>query len=233
MASALSLKGIQAAYVTIALASSTVFAQTNVQTPAQIGPLRVMEDGESLVGTTSWASTGQPPALAVAIDIPRSSGPAKRLYISPYAHGLAIEYDGLVEFWTEKVSFHNNFRTTGGKAPEVWVGDPLDTGGVLLQGKQNFQVVNGMPVITGEWSEIVAQRFNETSHGDMRYIVRGSQDKHEFRGGPGGAEIVYASIGPQGLIVNGVNVMTELAYLKSKIAAMEQGGGPVCPPPPE
>jgi hypothetical protein len=230
----------------ILLLASLVSISASAQTFQQ-GPFSIKPDTESLAGITSWAD-GRPVADAIMYEVPQLDGTKRKLYITPYAHGLCIEYDGVVEFWTEKVSFHNNFRRGGGRAPEVWIGDPLDMGGLLLQGMQTLRkdaagtyVVNpetGNPYVDAHWTEIVSRSFANdagggNSHGDIRYIVRGVQDKHEWRGGPRNAEVVYGAIGPQGLVVNGVNVLTELAALKHRLDSMEQANNQVGPTKPE
>ena len=209
------------------------FAQeTTLTTPTTIGPVQVREDSESLL-SASWATTGKPVAKALVYDVPRATLGAERLYITPYAHGLGIEYAGLIEVWSTKFSIHNNFRYDSiPKSPQLWVGNPLDTGGFSVWGEQEFTVVGGLPVVTNQWIEIASQTFLEQSHGDIRYIVRGENDKHEFRGGLKGSEQIYGSIGPQGLVINGVNYTTLIASLKGRLDALEQGG-PVCPPPTE
>ena len=215
------------------LFAGACFAQeTNLTTPATIGPVQVREDTDSLL-SASWATTGKPAAKALVYDVPKESIGIERLYITPYAHGLGIEYAGLIEVWSTKFSIHNNFRYDSiPVAPQLWVGNPLDSGGVSVQGMQDFTVVNGLPVVSNQWSEIVSQTFLGGSHGDMRYIVRGGNDKHEFRGGLSGSELIYGSIGPQGLVINGVNYTTLIASMKSRLDALEQGG-PVSPPPTE
>lgn len=174
------------------------------------------------LAAASWANTGKPPAQAFRFDVPRDTTGFEPFLITPYQHGVCIEFAGLVECWTEMWSFHNNFRYgTVAVAPQVWFGDPLDMGGIMIQGNQVFHVENGIPVIDEWYSSIICQRFQETSHGDLRLIVRGAGDGFQFRIGAPNAETVACEIDANGIHVDGVNLVTKIEELETRIAALE------------
>lgn len=102
------------------------------------------------------------------------------LYVVPYSYGWAIDYKGVVEFWVDSLSVHNNNRggtTPWGNPAELWIGNNTDTGGLLLRGVQEF---DQQGVEVNAYGEISSRRFGGASHGDLRYVVKGQEDAHEW-----------------------------------------------------
>ena len=232
------------------------FAQeTNLTTPATIGPVQVKPDTES-ISSFDWSTAGMPVASAFVMDVPRTpiyGGGSEKFFVRPYPHGLSLEYAGLVEWTTEKFSLRTNFRyfsllpKTYGNGVQFFVGDRLDTGGLYIQpvgtlrvDSNNEYVIEpetGQPYLDNKAIEFTARTFRGQEEGgldagDIHFIARGATRKFQFKGGPKTSEAIYAEIGPDGLIVGGVNYTTLIASLKSRLDALEQGG-PVSPPPTE
>ena len=216
--------------------------ETNIVPPAVIGPVSIKTDTES-ISSIDWSNAGQGVTFAYRQDIPKLSGGSESFWIRPYPHGLSLEYAGLVEWMAEGYSLRYNFRyahllpKTYGNGAALYVGDRLDTSGLLIQPTGTLRVdennayvtdpETGQPYLDNKAVEFVARTWRGGhmggfEAGDIRFIVRGFTKKFEFLAGPNGAETSYAEIGPQGLIVGGVNYTTLIASLKSRLDALEQ-----------
>lgn len=116
-------------------------------------------------------------------------------FITPYNAGMAIEFKGVVECWVEEWSIHNNNRGGGalGEPAMLWIGDNKDLGGLRLSGVTDLAE-------TTIYVEIVSERFDNTSHGDMRFIVRNTTDAFSFRSGAVGADAAVATITGTGAV---------------------------------
>jgi hypothetical protein len=153
---------------------------------AQSGEARLELDGDGDVfshAASSWMEEAGPQArLRVSRSEPDDRG-GRHFLIGPYRYGMAIEYDGVVECWVEEWSIHNHAKGEGHNRPaRLWVGNNEDTGGLFLSA---VDVDDG----STRYAEIVAQRFNHESNGDMRFVVRDADADHfSFRFGPPHAE---------------------------------------------
>ncbi len=123
-------------------------------------------------------------------DIPDPDG-AQHFIITPYRYGVALEYRGTIETWSAAFSIHNHAELYPDQGGVLWVGDNLDTGGVMVTAKTGQE----------EYGSVTVQKFSRQSGGDLRFVVRGAGDGFEFRAGPDGQERVGARVSAQGQIV--------------------------------
>src|SRR3954462_4298710 len=102
--------------------------------PSKNGLVAIEEDGA--YGVTSWTGsrrwTKQPPMrLRISRRGPDVRG-GLHFMILPYEHGMAIEYNGVVEGWTQEFSIHNNAQNGQRQGAILWVGNEDDTGGLRI-----------------------------------------------------------------------------------------------------
>lgn len=228
------------------LFAGACFAQeTNLAIPATIGPVSIRPDTESL-SAFDWSAHNQPVVPAFRMDIPKVGGGSEPFFIRPYPYGLSSEYAGLWEVMVDAFSIRKNFRYTHllpknhGLGAALYVGDRLDTGGLWIQPIGTLRVdandqyvmdpTTGQPYLDNKAVRIMVRAWTNADGGDLELITAGPDSRTIFRGGYDYVE--YGSIGPQGLIVGGVNYTTLIASLKSRLDALEQGG-PASPPPTE
>jgi hypothetical protein len=128
---------------------------------------------------------------AVTIDDahPPSSTPNKNFMIVPYTAGMAMEYPGLLETWTEEFSVHNNQQRCAidglcDTGAHLWVGDVHDHGGILATAYDVASSDNTTIDRSQSFVSITAQTFQGGSHGDMLFALRDSQDNFRFQFGP-------------------------------------------------
>lgn len=152
------------------------------------------DDGTDSVGRSQLAdnyflgNADYGPALRI-----KNPSDSKYFWITPYRYGMGVEYDGTLEFWVVDFSVKGNPRSTVGHPipPRFWVDDNLDLGGLRMSG-----VVNAGQTV--QYNEIVSERFDHTSHGNMRFILRDSTDQFDFRQGANNADASFLRLNPSG-----------------------------------
>ena len=232
----------------LAFASGAHGQITTLATPVEVGPVSVKLDTES-ISSIDWANAGQGITFALRMDVLKVGGGFEPFTIRPYTHGLSLEYAGLVEWMTEDFSLRNNRRYTHlqwprsyGGGPRLWLGDAIDTSALRVQmtgiletdEADNFVIDpdTGQPRILDQWADFTTRTFRGEyvdgqlvgglPAGGMRFTNRCTTCPFQFRTGALGAEVLHASIGPDGLIVGGVNYTTLIASLKARLDALEQ-----------
>jgi len=116
------------------------------------------------------------------------AGGGQHLLIAPYPFGMAVEYPTTLEFWVQDFSVHHNQQLTGwSSAPNFWVGDEIDSGGLFATARDNGGGTNSYVMLA-------ADRFNRTSHGSMNFVVRNTTDAFKFDVGPFGSEVMAGQI---------------------------------------
>lgn len=158
------------------------------------GVVAIEEDGAgglwSHTGSRGWSPENPPMRLRISRPKPDVSG-GQHFMLTPYAYGLAMEYNGVVEVWTDDFSVHNNGQGGDVAGARLWVGNHDDTGGLMITAHK-----------TGErYAEIVSQLFDRSSGGDLRLGVRGANDGFVFRTGAENAEHAIARIDQKALTI--------------------------------
>jgi hypothetical protein len=115
-------------------------------------------------------------------------GGAQHFLISPYKFGMAIEYPGTIEIWSNQLSVHPcilpNCPVTGGY---FWVDDDIDSGGLFVTAMNNSGGASSNVIVA-------ADRINHTSHGSLNFVVRNTTDAFRFDVGPFGSEVMKGQI---------------------------------------
>lgn len=171
----------------------------------QIGNVSIEYDDTSFAGSTIPAPQKEN-SFRIAMTHPVSG---KKLFVVAYAYGFAIESLEGIEFWTPFVSIHNNNQggsTNFGAQPELHVGDNGDKGGHLITSFISEDLQE-------RYIEYINQMFDGTSHGNSRFIVRGSDDDFEFRAGLKNEEVVLTTVR---------TLLTEIQSLKNRLDILEQ-----------
>jgi hypothetical protein len=116
------------------------------------------------------------------------AGGGQHLLITPYPYGMVMEYPTTLEFWVQDFSVHHNQQITKwASAPNFWVGDEIDSGGLFATARDNGGGTNSNVVLA-------ADRFTHTSHGSMNFVVRNPTDAFKFDMGAYGAEVLKGQI---------------------------------------
>lgn len=116
------------------------------------------------------------------------AGGGQHLLITPYQYGMVVEYPTTLEFWVQDFSVHHNQQLTGwASAPNFWVGDEIDSGGLFATARDNGGGANSYVMLA-------ADRFNRTSHGSLNFVVRNPTDAFKFDVGAFGAEQLKGQI---------------------------------------
>jgi len=124
------------------------------------------------------------------------AGGGQHLLITPYQYGMVVEYPTTLEFWVQDFSVHHNQQLTKwASAPNFWVGDEIDSGGLFATARDNGGGANSYVMIA-------ADRFNRTSHGSLNFVVRNPTDAFKFDVGPYGGEAMAAQISGTGAASN-------------------------------
>jgi hypothetical protein len=181
------LLGVAAAAATgAALRSTPARAEVSGSVPlvftipdSGCGELAIERDGDNgifaLSGRSGWYGSKPPVRLRTSRETPDNAG-GQHLLITPYEHGTAIEYDGVLEAWVQDFSIHNN-QTQGSSwshGARLWVGNDDDSGGLRLTARRSG---------AGKFGEIASQMFGNQSGGDLRFVVRDRVDSFDFRSG--------------------------------------------------
>lgn len=143
------------------------------------GVVALEEDGAAGISSWTpgaWRGTNPPMRMRMSRAQPDVNG-GQHFMVVPYEYGTAIEYNGTVECWVNEWSIHNNSQGGDREGAVLWVGNHDDTGGLMISSFNR----NGV-----KFTELISQLFTRESGGDMRFIVRGTNDKFEFRAGPSG-----------------------------------------------
>lgn len=153
-------------------------------------------------------STVLPIGWAAGADIPRfrlsrtglanPEGVAENLTILPYQYGMAVEYNGTLEFWVDQFSVHGPQGTT---SPIFWVDDNDDVGG-LRATAQNATTGNGL------WAEVAAEKFAGTTHGNLRFRVVTAADSFQWRVGAAASRTVGTDTSTVVATMSGVGSLT-------------------------
>lgn len=114
-------------------------------------------------------------------------GGAKDLLIVPYKFGMAVEYPGVLEFWTGHFSVHENNSLGGHAGAMFWVGDQPDSGGLFVTANAASFADPGNVIIA-------ADKFNHTSHGSLNFVIRNLTDGFRFNSGPNGQESMFGQL---------------------------------------
>lgn len=151
------------------------------------GAIAIEEDGAngiwSHTGSRGWSEGKPPMRLRVSRPEPDVSG-GQHFMVVPYKYGMALEYNGVIEVWTDDFSVHNNGQGYDVSGARFWVGNHDDSGGMLFTAHRNGDT----------YGEIVSQLFDRSSGGDLRFGVRDRHDAFVFRSGPENAEVPVARI---------------------------------------
>ncbi len=196
--------------------------------------LRINPTGSVNIGTAQAATNGQ---LVIAPDnadavhsiigqagsqyhlrlsraVPDNRG-ATDFLIVPYNYGIAVEYPGVVEFWNQEFSVHNN-PTMPFQGAYFWVGDEIDSGGLFVTAMNNGGGTNS-------WVELAADRFTHTSHGSLNFTVRNPTDAFRFDVGPFGSEVMAGQISGTGT-VSSLDLFSGTAQATVRASAGSPGG---------
>jgi hypothetical protein len=115
-------------------------------------------------------------------------GGARDFLISPYNFGMAIEYPGTIEIWSNQLSVH---PCVGINCPGIggyfWVDDEIDSGGLFVTAMNNSGGASSNVIVA-------ADRINHTSHGSLNFVVRNTTDAFKFDVGPYGSEVMTGQI---------------------------------------
>ena len=170
------------------LTVSNLFATTGTTVgnlPAQYGQAAILPDNlDSVHSSIHEAGTQMHFRLSRAT--PDISG-AMDLLIAPYTYGMAVEYPGTLEFWTDDFSVHTNQKKDPVRAANFWIGDEIDSGGLFSTARDNG---GG----TSSYVLLAADRFNHTSHGSLLFQVRNPTDTFQFQSGPWGSAVTATQI---------------------------------------
>src|SRR4051812_19781051 len=162
--------------------------------PGVTGLVAIEEDGadgiHSWTGSRHWAKK-PPMRVRVSRAAPDGVG-GQHFMLVPYQYGMAVEYNGVLECWTEQFSIHNN--TQGAKAGKrrgaiLWVGNQEDSGGLKVTAHRSAD---------GAWAELSSELFSGESGGDLRFRVGSPSDAFDFRSSPGGRENTFLRISADG-----------------------------------
>ncbi|MFL6438648.1 MAG: beta strand repeat-containing protein [Terriglobales bacterium] len=116
---------------------------------------------------------------------PDAVGGMPDFLITPYKFGMAMEYNGVLEFWVEQFSIHNHCVACGGA--QLWVGDDSDTGGLWSTARIASLADTGSVTLA-------ADKFDHTSHGSLSLTTRNPTDSVIFTNGPFGADVPIAQV---------------------------------------
>lgn len=116
---------------------------------------------------------------------PDATGTTPDFLITPYKYGMAVEYNGVLEFWVGQFSVHMHPATGGGA--QFWVGDDWDTGGLWSTARSASVTDTGTVTLA-------ADKFDHTSHGSLFVTVRNPTDSVIFTNGPFGADVPIAQV---------------------------------------
>jgi hypothetical protein len=130
-----------------------------------------------------------PDAVTIDDAHPPSSTPNKNFLIEPYKFGMAMEYPGILEVFSDEFSVHTNrqrcpIKGTCQYGALFWVGDVDDLGGVLVSAFDGLASDNISIDRSKSFVSIESETFQRTSHGDMLFVVRDPLDSFRFQFGP-------------------------------------------------
>jgi hypothetical protein len=142
-----------------------------------------------------------PDAVTIDDAHPPSSTPNKNFLIVPYKYGMNIEYPGGIEINSTFLGSHPNHSVCFQGEPNwlnqdscqaggaFWAEDSTDGGGVFTSAFNT--TLNGVVDRSRSFVLIAADTYAHTSHGDMLFAVRDSNDNFRFQvgiSGIGGAD---------------------------------------------
>jgi len=140
-----------------------------------------------------------PGAVTIDDTHPPESTPNRDFLIAPYAYGMNFDYPGGIEINSLFVAMHPNHRdcTTSDwmyqdsceAGGNLWAEDKDDGGGVFASAYDVIE--NGAVDASRSFVLIAADTYEHTSHGDMLFVTRNSNDNFRFQFGPsfvGGAD---------------------------------------------
>lgn len=138
-----------------------------------------------------------PDAVTIDDTNPPSSTPNKSFLIVPYKYGMNIDYPGGLEINSIFLGVHaNHSRCSASEtnwlaqdscqgAGNLWAEDNSDYGGVFASA---YDVVDSGGVLdrSRSFALIAADTYAHTSHGDMLFALRDSNDNFRFQFGASG-----------------------------------------------
>jgi hypothetical protein len=184
--------------------------------PSIYGQAAIIPDNLDSV-QSSIGQAGQQAHFRLSRSTPDTAG-AKDFLIVPYTYGMAIEYPGVIEVWSQDFSVHFNHRLTGPETPaRFWVGDEIDSGGLYAT---SFDRGGG----SNSYTVLASDRFSHTSHGPLVFQVRAPGDAFNFQWGAYNSEVTRASL------TNGstaTNLVLNYATVQATVTADSNGTGSV------
>ena len=121
-----------------------------------------------------------PDAVTIDDTHPASSTPNKDFIIAPYRFGMSVSYPGVVEFVSPAFSLHAQDNSSGA---HLWIGDEHDLGGIFATAHDSMNSDNTIDR-SQSFVSFTSETFTGSSHGDMLFAVRDSQDNFRFQFGP-------------------------------------------------
>lgn len=180
------------------------------------GTVAIEEDGAndffSWTGSQTW--TENPPMRLRVSRAESDDRGGRHLLLVPYAFGMAVEYAGVIEVWSQELSVHNNSQGGNDDSAKLWVGNHTDTGGVAISASDR----PGSP----KFAQFAAQTFSEGPHGDIRFVVREPNGRFDFRVGPPDGEQAVAAVTAEGTVQAGGDVSAQGDVSATNIRAADR-----------
>ena len=147
-----------------------------------------------LVGSEGIKSVARKPWLGAPVEarlrVSRAEPAfgAQHFLITPYEHGMAMEYPGVLEAWVGEFSING---AGYGKGGTLWVGNHHDSGGVHTRASSRETL--------GLWGEISTEKFGGGEHGPLRLRTVGAADAVEIWSGTrtdAARQLMLGTVGP-------------------------------------
>jgi hypothetical protein len=116
----------------------------------------------------------------------------KDFLIVPYNYGMAVEYNGVLEFYNQDFSVHK--WVNGNQGAYFWVGDETDSGGLFVTAHDSGNSATSYVLLSAD--KFDPARLSQ-GYGSMLFQVRNVTDAFRFQSGPWQQAVTKAQIGTE------------------------------------